>query len=223
MDESALLDWNIYASDIQELIRHPGHSCSNPSVRGCANIQRTLHDSSEMWILSSRGNNNISLVWQPHLWNELFLPLEDVSSTTSLYVYLPCWIFWKFTVTKLSLSRRLCSWKNPRVCMSSWTAIPIVSQPDPMDNSCSMLDGSRPTFEKHLRIKSKDQYRGCDSVEEWWAPFSLRYRDNFVCSFFSHSLRNLTLVHQLEERRSQDKINWNKKETGGEEGKKWRR
>ena len=117
-----------------------------------------------MWILSSRGNNNISLVWQPHLWNELFLPLEDVSSTTSLYVYLPCWIFWKFTVTKLSLSRRLCSWKNPRVCMSSWAAIPIVPQPGPMDILCSLLDGSRPMRDQHLRIKSKDQYRGCDSA-----------------------------------------------------------
>ena len=39
-------------------------------------------------------------------------------------------------LTNLSLSGRVCSWKKPNACMSSWVTWPLFLQPLPSDSSC---------------------------------------------------------------------------------------
>lgn len=63
------------------------------------------------------------------------------------HITLPLRIFVQSMWMNLSLSGRVCSWKNPKECIISWTTVPTRTQPKPMEITCSPPLGSRPILE----------------------------------------------------------------------------
>ena len=61
--------------------------------------------------------------------------------------HLPFSILPQSSVMYLSLSGLVCSWKNPKACMVSWTTVPSLSHPNPIEITCSLSLGSRPILE----------------------------------------------------------------------------
>lgn len=57
-------------------------------------------------------------------------------------------MFWYRIITCSSRSCRLCSWRKPRACISSWIARPLFSHPEPSDSCC--LPPRFPTWDQHL-------------------------------------------------------------------------
>ena len=71
-----------------------------------------------------------------------------IASLYCTVIHSPSWMFWYRIVTCLSRSCRLCSWRKPRECISSWIARPLFSHPEPSDSCC--LPPRIPTWDQHL-------------------------------------------------------------------------
>ena len=88
---------------------------------------------------------NLSLA---HLLTHVLAGLKLKGWTVQSYVHSPSWIFWYRIITCSSRSCRLCSWRKPRACISSWIARPLFSHPEPSDSCC--LPPRIPTWDQHL-------------------------------------------------------------------------